>query len=197
MTAEQISAITQDVSKHVGAAEPVKWETLPLAEARKQGAMMLFGEKYPDPVRMVSMGSFSKELCGGTHLDNTAEVEAFEVLSEEGVSAGTRRIVALTGPQATQYTEQICEAVRSAAETIGCAQLALAVNVSDLLEKQRELKKLLTSGGVLPNADAGGMATNASVGGAPPLPGKRDSHPSSQNVVSRSSGCPRAGDRSL
>ena len=59
--------------------------------------MMLFGEKYPDPVRMVSMGEFSKELCGGTHLDNTREVETFEILSEEGVSAGTRRIVALTG----------------------------------------------------------------------------------------------------
>lgn len=162
VTAEQISAIAQDVHKHVGGAESVKWETLPLAEARKQGAMMLFGEKYPDPVRMVSMGSFSKELCGGTHLTNTREVEAFEVVSEEGVSAGTRRIVALTGPQASRYSDQISAAVRSAAETIGCAQLALAVNVSDLLEKQRELKKLLTSGGTLPNADGSGMATNIS-----------------------------------
>ncbi|WP_148074901.1 alanine--tRNA ligase [Bythopirellula goksoeyrii] len=162
VTAEQIGAITQDVHKLVEGAEQVKWETLPLAEARKLGAMMLFGEKYPDPVRMVSMGSFSKELCGGTHLTNTSEVEAFEVVTEEGVSAGTRRIVALTGPQAIRYSEQISEAVQSAAETIDCPQLALAENVSDLLEKQRELKKLLTSGGTLPSRDASGVATNIS-----------------------------------
>ncbi len=58
--------------------------------------MMLFGEKYVDPVRMVSMGDFSKELCGGTHLTNTSQVKEFEVIAEESVSAGTRRVVALT-----------------------------------------------------------------------------------------------------
>jgi alanyl-tRNA synthetase len=172
VTAEQLVSINQDVAKHVAAAEPVKWETLPLAEARKQGAMMLFGEKYPDPVRMVSMGSFSKELCGGTHLNNTREVEAFEVLTEEGVSAGTRRIVALTGKRAAEHTKQTQETIRKAAETIGCAQIALAVNVADLLEKQRELKKLLASGGTLPNVHGGGMSTNISLEAPKPAQAK-------------------------
>ena len=150
VSTEQLTAINSDVAKHIAAAEAVKWETLPLAEARKQGAMMLFGEKYPDPVRMVSMGSFSKELCGGTHLTNTRQVEAFEVLAEEGVSAGTRRIVAITGKRAAEHAEQTLAAVKKAAETIGCAPSALVVNVADLLERQRELKKLLASGSTLP-----------------------------------------------
>ena len=68
--------------------------------------MMLFGEKYPDPVRMVSMGAFSRELCGGTHLDNTAEVEPFEIMGEESVAAGTRRITALTGAKADEHLAQ-------------------------------------------------------------------------------------------
>lgn len=160
VTAEQIGAITQDVKEHVSSDDKVKWEILPLAEARKQGAMMLFGEKYPDPVRMVSMGNFSKELCGGTHLTNTQEVEAFEVVSEEGISAGTRRIVALTGPKATKYAEQISEAVRKSAEILDCTPMSLPLRVSDLLEKQRELKKLLTSGGTMINANAVRTATN-------------------------------------
>jgi alanyl-tRNA synthetase len=172
VTAEQLVSINQDVAKHVAAAEPVKWETLPLAEARKQGAMMLFGEKYPDPVRMVSMGSFSKELCGGTHLTNTREVEAFEVLTEEGVSAGTRRIVALTGKRAAEHGKQTQDTLRKAAETIGCAQIALAVNVADLVEKQRELKKLIASGGTLPNALGGGMSTNISMEAPKPTQAK-------------------------
>ena len=88
---------------------------MPLADARQAGAMMLFGEKYPDPVRMVSIGQFSKELCGGTHLDNTSEVGVIEIISEESVSAGTRRIVALTGTKADAYREQVRTEVEQAA----------------------------------------------------------------------------------
>ena len=79
---------------------------MPLAEARKAGAMMLFGEKYPDVVRMVSMGEFSKELCGGTHLDNTGQVGLFKIIGEESVAAGTRRITALTGPAALEHVRR-------------------------------------------------------------------------------------------
>ncbi|MEM8943559.1 MAG: alanine--tRNA ligase [Planctomycetota bacterium] len=159
VTADQLQTITADVAKHVASAEPVRWETLPLAEARSQGAMMLFGEKYPDPVRMVSMGkpdnAFSRELCGGTHLTSTGDVEAFEILSEEGVSAGTRRITALTGKRATEHTEQTMSALRTTAESLECAPIALTSKLEDLLAEQRDLKKLLASGGTLDEHSAG------------------------------------------
>src|SRR4029077_2643868 len=88
------------------AAEPIGWKFVPLTEARAAGAMMLFGEKYPDPARMVSMGGFSRELCGGTHLTNTGDVQALEIVAEEGVAAGTRRITALTGTRAREHVER-------------------------------------------------------------------------------------------
>ena len=90
---DQLATIEADANRRVQDGEAIEAKILPLAEAREAGAMMLFGEKYPDPVRMVSMGEFSKELCGGTHLDNTAEVGALEILSEENVSASVRRIL--------------------------------------------------------------------------------------------------------
>jgi alanyl-tRNA synthetase len=144
---EQLGAITTDVAARIKAAEPVKWETLPLADARKQGAMMLFGEKYPDPVRMVSMGAFSKELCGGTHLTNTREVEQFEILSEEGVSAGTRRITALTGVKAGEHTKQIDESVRKTAALLGVAATNIVEGATALAAKARDLRKQLSGGG--------------------------------------------------
>jgi alanyl-tRNA synthetase len=147
VTGEQLAAIGADVAERVGAAEAVRWETLPLADARKQGAMMLFGEKYPDPVRMVSMGSFSKELCGGTHLTNTGEVQRFEILSEEGVSAGTRRITALTGMRAAEHVKQIEEAASKTAKLLDVLPHEVAEAVTSLVNRARELRKQLSSGG--------------------------------------------------
>ena len=156
---EQLAKIGGDVLEKVLEAQPVGWETLPLAEARSQGAMMLFGEKYPDPVRMVSMGEFSKELCGGTHLDNTKEVVAFEIVSEEGVSAGTRRITALTGAKAQEHSEQIIAALQGSAQALGCAPTAVPRNVQVLLDQQRDLRKALASGATAPEIESGGTST--------------------------------------
>jgi alanyl-tRNA synthetase len=144
---DQLGAIATDVEKQVMASTPVKWETLPLAEARKQGAMMLFGEKYPDPVRMVSMGTFSRELCGGTHLSNTGEVQTFEILSEEGVSAGTRRITALTGAKAAQHRRDIESAAEKAAIVLGVEVQEIADAAAALAGRVRELRKQIAGGG--------------------------------------------------
>jgi len=144
---ELLTEIESDVRQRVAAAEPIRWQTLPLAEARRQGAMMLFGEKYPDPVRMVSMGDFSKELCGGTHLSSTAEVGPFEIVSEEGVSAGTRRIVALTGEKAAQHIEQTRETAEQTANLLGVSPAELPVAVKALSRRVRDLKKELSGGG--------------------------------------------------
>ena len=157
---EQLDAISRDVTSRVAAAEPVEWKILPLADARKLGSMMLFGEKYPDPVRMVSMGSqpdktFSRELCGGTHLDNTNEVECFEILAEEGVSAGTRRITALTGMRAAEHIEQTAAALKQAAKQLGSSLIdvphavaartvprcAISKNKSPAAERRRNRRK--------------------------------------------------------
>ncbi|MEQ8212132.1 MAG: alanine--tRNA ligase [Lacipirellulaceae bacterium] len=156
---EQLAGIASDVREHVESAAAVKCETLPLADARQQGAMMLFGEKYPDPVRMVSMGplaggAMSRELCGGTHLTNTGEVDAFEILSEEGVSAGTRRIVALTGEKAKDYREQIRLALTAAAEKLRVAPSDVPAAAQALSDRRRQLKKALETGGSVEQAEA-------------------------------------------
>ena len=149
---EQLDAISRDVTSRVAAAEPVEWKILPLADARKLGAMMLFGEKYPEPVRMVSMGSqpdktFSRELCGGTHLDNTNEVECFEILAEEGVSAGTRRITALTGARAGEHIENTAAALEQAAKQLGSSLIGVPQGVAVLQSHARDLKKQISGGG--------------------------------------------------
>lgn len=146
VSAEQLAAIQRDIAERVAGAEPVTWQTLPLGEARQQGAMMLFGEKYPDPVRMVSMGAFSKELCGGTHLDNTREVATFEILAEEGVSAGTRRITALTGARAAEHVKKTTDALEEAARLLNVAVMEVPAALALLQGRARDLKKQLAGG---------------------------------------------------
>ena len=144
--ADQLVAITSDVLDRVAEKSAIKWETVPLADARAAGAMMLFGEKYPDPVRMVSMGEFSKELCGGTHLNNTEQVGPFEIISEEGVSAGTRRIVALTGTKAAEFTANIEKQLTQVAEALSVQPNQVPVAVDNLSQQVRDLKKWLSTG---------------------------------------------------
>ena len=96
MSEEELSKVEELVNEKIQEALSVKVENMPIEEARKTGAQALFGEKYGDIVRVVNMGDFSIEFCGGTHVSNTGEINAFKIVSETGVAAGVRRIEALT-----------------------------------------------------------------------------------------------------
>ncbi len=146
LTDQQLQEIETTVHQRVTSGEPISWKTVPLADARKAGAMMLFGEKYPDPVRMVSMGEFSKELCGGTHLRNTSEVLNFELLSEEGIAAGTRRIEALTGKKAEARRAEVEQTLAGAAKALGCQTGDIVESLKSLVNAVRGLKKQLEGG---------------------------------------------------
>ena len=145
---ETLEKIESDVIQRIAESAPIQWDYLAIAEARSRGAMMLFGEKYPDVVRMVSMGEFSKELCGGTHLSNTDEVGAFEIVAEEAVSAGTRRIIALTGDKAKEHQQQVSEAAQQVAAKLEVSVAELPTGIKKLMARVRELRKQLASGQV-------------------------------------------------
>ena len=145
--ADKLAAVQSDVLAKVAAKDKIEWKFVPLSEARTAGAMMLFGEKYPDPARMVSMGSFSKELCAGTHLENTADVGDFDIISEEAVAAGVRRIVALTGAKAKEHLQSTEKALRDIATKLSVDLSGVPTAVKNLAQNVRELKKQLTSGG--------------------------------------------------
>lgn len=143
---ETLVQIEHDVLALVEKSEPIRWDTVPLTQAREAGAMMLFGEKYPDPCRMVSMGDFSRELCGGTHLTNTSQVKAFELVVEESVSTGTRRIEALTGHRAQEHRVETRQLLDRVATSLGCDPAHALSATSQLLDEVRRLKKELASG---------------------------------------------------
>ncbi|MEM6472593.1 MAG: alanine--tRNA ligase [Planctomycetota bacterium] len=143
---EVLAKIETEVAGRINEDSEVVWKTVPLSEARAAGAMMLFGEKYPDPVRMVSIGDFSKELCAGTHVQRTGNVKTFELLTEESVSAGTRRIIALTGKRAEDHRQQTESLLSEIAGKLS-AQPEQAVGATEQLATEvRALKKELTSG---------------------------------------------------
>ncbi len=107
MTQEEIDRVERRVNEEIWRGISVHIQEMPIAEAKEMGAMALFGEKYGDIVRVVNMAPFSIELCGGIHVDNTAEIGLFKIVSESGTGAGVRRIEALTGKAAFLYLEEV------------------------------------------------------------------------------------------
>jgi alanyl-tRNA synthetase len=138
---EKVAEIEAEVNAKITEGSKISWRTLPIAQAREAGAMMLFGEKYPDIVRMVTMGDFSKELCGGTHLDNTGQTGLFKIIGEESVSAGTRRITALTGSEALAHLHRAETALAETAGLLRVPPAEVPHRVAALVKELRELKK--------------------------------------------------------
>jgi len=140
----ELERIEELVNERIREAAPVRCEWTSLDEAMRRGAIALFGEKYGQRVRMVSMGEFSRELCGGTHLENTGQVGLCKIVSEESVAAGTRRIVALTGPAALQHVREEERILKGLSQLIRAAPPELPQRVKATLEEVKKLKKQLS-----------------------------------------------------
>ena len=140
MTAEEIQKVEALVNQEIQAALPVVTQVMGIEEAKKSGAMALFGEKYSEEVRVVSMGEFSKELCGGTHVANTSQITLFKIVSESGVAAGVRRIEALTGNNVIQYYRQMEENLHQLAKTLKTTPAELSDRTEHLLKEMKELQ---------------------------------------------------------
>lgn len=137
MTQEEIVKAEELVNREIQASLPVVTEIMNVEDAKKSGAMALFGEKYEDEVRVVSMGDFSKELCGGTHVANTGTITVFKIVSESGIAAGVRRIEALTGDGVFVYYKEAEQKLAQAAALLKTTPNELADKISHL---QAELK---------------------------------------------------------
>jgi alanyl-tRNA synthetase len=151
-TEEEIKEVERLVRERIGADLPVTWTVLPRHEAEKLGAMALFGEKYGSEVRVVCLGApdknhidqaFSREFCGGTHVDRLGVIGGFKILKEESVSAGVRRITALTGQGLTAYLERGSDIVDQLAAMLQIPADKLPERISQLLEDNKRLMKQL------------------------------------------------------
>ncbi len=140
MTAEELERVERIVNEKISENLPVVTKLMSLEEARKTGAMALFGEKYGTEVRVVDMGGWSVELCGGTHVSSTGSIGAFKILSESGIAAGVRRIEAITGDAVFDYYRDAERKLASAAEQLKTTPAQLSDRITALLAENRGLK---------------------------------------------------------
>ena len=145
MTADELKSVEDIVNKKIAEALPVVTKEMTMDEAKKTGAMALFGEKYGETVRVVSMGDFSIELCGGTHVENTADIRAFKIVSESGVAAGTRRIEAITDTAVFDYYDSIEKELADAAAALKCRPAEVNDKIAAALKQIKELSSELES----------------------------------------------------
>ena len=140
MTKEEIAQTEAIVNEKIMENLPVVTAVMSLEEAKKTGAMALFGEKYGDEVRVVKMGDFSTELCGGTHVSNTGVISAFKIISETGVAAGVRRIEAITSDAVFSYYDQIEEELEKAASIVKAKPANLLERLEHLMSEMKALQ---------------------------------------------------------
>ena len=140
MTAEEIVEVEKLVNEKIQEALPVTTQVMDIEEAKKSGAMALFDEKYSEKVRVVSMGDFSKELCGGTHVANTSAITAFKLVSESGIAAGVRRIEALTGDGVFKYYKEQEEELAKAAKLLKTAPQSVCEKIEHLYSEIKSLQ---------------------------------------------------------
>jgi alanyl-tRNA synthetase len=144
VTADELRLIEDEINLRIASSAPISTAVMPLTDAKKLGAMALFGEKYPDFVRVVTMGDFSLEFCGGTHLSNTGQVGLCRVVKEELIAAGIRRITCLTGPKAMQRIRSTEALVADLAAALKASQPEeLPRKVLSLQEELRQTKQEL------------------------------------------------------
>jgi alanyl-tRNA synthetase len=148
VTSEELVMIEKLVNQQIRSNHPVETSLTSIDEAKKLGAMMLFGEKYGDQVRVLSMSEFSVELCGGTHVKQTGEIGTFKIISEQGIASGVRRIEAITGDSAIEYTQKQGWLISQLASSLKTDRLSLSEKVEQLIhkskEQDREIDKLKT-----------------------------------------------------
>lgn len=143
LSQEELKKVEDLVNESVMSDLPVTWEVKPLAEAREEGAVALFGEKYGEKVRLVTVSGFSKELCGGTHVRRTGEIGQVQILSESAISAGVRRIEAVAGRAALERSQELASALSGLAADLGTGIEDVPSKVKALMESVSEILKEL------------------------------------------------------
>ena len=142
VTPEELRQIEEEVNQQIWKAIPVTTIETDLDTAKEMGAMALFGEKYGKNVRVVSIGDYSVELCGGTHLKNTSEIGIFKIVKEEGIGSGTRRILAVTSKEAFEAYRQEEDILKEIAATLKAPQMNQVANkVASLQDQLHKLQK--------------------------------------------------------
>lgn len=163
VTTAELQAIEAQVNEQVYLNTPLTTAVMPIAEAQARGAMALFGEKYDDNVRVVAMGEYSLELCGGTHVERTGDIGSLRIVAEAGIASGVRRVEAVTGAGAIAFTQGQQQRLLNAASLLKSDPANLAERIEQTLQKQKALEKELTEMQKQLSANAGASLIDSSV----------------------------------